>query len=80
MTPRPPFPVLLKFKKVRVSSCQIGLTNTQLLRLRKAFSSNSSANMNLVKIQLCKLEQTGVFLGRIPGRLLKTGLRLELAV
>ena len=36
--------------------------------------------MKLVKIQLCKLEQTGVFLGRIPGRLLKTGLRLELTV
>ena len=52
------------------------LTNTQVSRLRKAFSNNSAANIKLSKTQLCKIRQSGEFLGRLLGPLLKTGLPL----
>ena len=52
------------------------LTNTQVLRLRKAFASNSSANIKLPKTQLHKIGQSGGFLGRFLGPLLKIGLPL----
>ena len=38
------------------------LTNTQVLRLRKAFANNSSSNTKLSKIQLHKIGQSGGFL------------------
>ena len=41
------------------------LTNTQVLRLRKAFANNSSANIKLWKIQLQKIGQSGVSLSRL---------------
>ena len=52
------------------------LTNTQILKLRKAFASNSSANIKLSKTQLHKIEQSREFLDRLLERLLKTGLLL----
>ena len=52
------------------------LTNTQVSKRRKAFASNSSANINLSKIQLHNLGQLGEFLGRCLEPLLKTGLPL----
>ena len=52
------------------------LTNTQFSRLCKAFHNNSSANIKLSKNILHKLEQSGRFLGRLLGPLLKTGLSL----
>ena len=52
------------------------LTNTQVSRLRKAFASCSSANAKLSKTQLHKMGQSGGFLGRLLGPLLKTGLPL----
>ena len=52
------------------------LTNTQVSNLCKAFSNNSSANINLSKTQLFKMIQPGGFLGRLLGPLLKTGLPL----
>ena len=52
------------------------LTNTQVSRLRKAFANSSSANIKLSKTQLHKIGQSGGFLGRIFGPLLKTGLLL----
>ena len=52
------------------------LTNTQALRLYKAFASNSSANMKLSKTQLQKIGQAGEFLGRLLERLLKNSLSL----
>ena len=52
------------------------LTNTQVSRLRKAFSINSSANIKLSKPQLHKIGPSGQFLGRIFRPLLKTGLPL----
>ena len=52
------------------------LTNTQNVKLRKAFANNSSANIKLSKTQLYKIGQSGGFLGRLLGPLLKTGLPL----
>ena len=52
------------------------LTNTQVSRLRKAFANNSSANTKFSKTQLHKIEQSGGFLGRILGSLLKNRLYL----
>ena len=47
------------------------------MRLRKAFSNKSSANIKLSKTQLLKIGQPGRFLGRRLGPLLKTGLSLK---
>ena len=52
------------------------LTNTQVSKLRIAFTNNSSANMKLSKLQLGKIGQSGGFLGRISEPLLKIGLHL----
>ena len=52
------------------------LTNTQVLKLRKAFKNGSSANLKLSKTQLNKVGQWGGFLGRLSGPLLKNGLPL----
>ena len=52
------------------------LTNTQVLRLRKAFANGSSANIKLSKTQLRKIGKSGRFLGRLLGSLLKTGFSL----
>ena len=52
------------------------LTETQVSKLCKAFVSNSSANMKLAETQLHKIEQSGGFLGRPLGPLLKNGLSL----
>ena len=52
------------------------LTNTQVSRFCKAFENNSSANKKLSKTQLHEIEQSGKFLGRFSGPLLKTGLPL----
>ena len=55
---------------------QLLLTNTQVSKLRKAFANNSSANIKLSKTQLHEIGQSGGFLDRILGPLLKTGLSL----
>ena len=52
------------------------LTNTQVLRLCKAFANGSSANIKLSKTQLYKIRQSRGFLGRLLGPLLKTDLSL----
>ena len=52
------------------------LTNAQVSNLRKVFVNNSSADIKLSKTQLSKLIQSGGFLGRLLGLLLKTGLHL----
>ena len=51
-------------------------TNTQVSWLRKAFANNSSSSIKLLKTQLHKLGQSGGFVGRLLGSLLKTGLLL----
>ena len=52
------------------------LTKTQNSKLSKAFANGSSANTNLSKTQLHKIGQSGWFLVRILGPLLKIGLLL----
>ena len=52
------------------------LTDRQVSNIRKAFASYSSADIKLSKTQLSKMIQSGGFLGRILGPLLKTGLPL----
>ena len=52
------------------------LTDTEVSRLRKTFVDNLSANTKLSKTQLFKIVQSGGFLGRLLGPLLKTGLPL----
>ena len=50
------------------------LTNKQVLNLRKGFANNSSTDIKLSKTQLSKMLQSGRFLGKLLGLLLKTGL------
>ena len=52
------------------------LTNRQVSNLRKAFANHLSADIKLSKTQLSKMIQSGGFLGRLLGPLLKTGLTL----
>ena len=52
------------------------LTNIQVSKIRKAFANGSSANIKLSKTQLHKIGQSGGFLGRLFGPLIKTGLPL----
>ena len=71
---------------LRLSSNMIGddetnfphklLTNRQVSNLHKAFANYLSANINLSKTQISKMMQSGGFLGRLLGPLLKTGLPL----
>ena len=46
------------------------------MRLRKAFTNSSSANTKLLKTQLHKIGQSGGFVGRLLGSLVKSGLFL----
>ena len=59
---------------LRLSSNMIGDNETNFPR--KAFANNSSADIKLSKTQLSKMIQSGGFLGRLLGPLLKTGLPL----
>ena len=52
------------------------LINRQVENLRKAFANKSSTDIKLSKTQLSKMIQSGGFLGRLLGPLLKTGLPL----
>ena len=49
------------------------LTNTQVLKLRKAFANNSSDNIKPAKTQFHKTGQSGGFLSKLLGVLVKTG-------
>ena len=52
------------------------LTNIQVSDLLKDFANKSSTDIKLSKTQLSKKIQSGGFLGRLLGPLLKTGLPL----
>ena len=52
------------------------LTNKQVANLRKALANHLSTDIKLSKTQLSKMIQSGGFLGRLLGPLLKTGLPL----
>ena len=47
------------------------LTESQVSNLRKSFTNNSSADIKLSKTQLPKMIQSGGFLSRLLGPLLK---------
>ena len=52
------------------------LTTRQKTRIRNAFNNNTSTNIKLSKAQINKIIQSGGFLGKLLGLLLKTGLPL----
>ena len=52
------------------------LTNRQVSNIRKSFVNHLSTDIKLSKTQLSKMIQSGGFLGRLLGPLLKTGLPL----
>ena len=52
------------------------LTGRQVSSIRKAFSNNSSVEIKFSITQLSKMIQSGGFLGRLLGPLLKAGLPL----
>ena len=53
------------------------LTSRQVSNLRKAFANHLSADIKLSKTQLSKIIQSGGFLGRLLGPLIKKGLPLK---
>ena len=55
---------------------KLSLTNRQVSNLIKIFANHLSADIKLSKTQLSKMIQSGGFLGRLLGPLLKTGLPL----
>ena len=74
---------------LRISSSMVGnsndntnfphellLTNRQVANIRKAFANHSLTDIKLSKTQLLKMIQSGGFLGKHLGPLLKTGLPL----
>ena len=52
------------------------LKDRQVSSIRKAFNNNSSVDIKSSKTQLSKMIQSGGFLGKLLGPLLKTGLPL----
>ena len=52
------------------------LTDRQVSSIRKAFSNNSSVDIKFSKTQLSKMIQSGGYLGKLLGPLLKAGLHL----
>ena len=56
------------------------LTNRQVENLRKDFVKNTSTDIKLSKTQLSKTIQSGGFLGRLLGPLLRTGFPLMKSV
>ena len=58
---------------------KMSLNNIQVSKLRKTFANSTSANIKLSKTELHKIGQSGQFLGRFLGPLLKTGLSLILS-
>ena len=52
------------------------LTKRQVSSIRKAFANNLSVDIKFSKTQFSKMIQSGGFLGKLLGPLLKTGLPL----
>ena len=57
-------------------SHELLLTTRQKPNIRNAFNNNMSTDLKLSKSQINKMIQSGGFLGRLRGPLLKTGLPL----
>ena len=56
------------------------LTNRQVANIRKAFANNLSTDIKFSKAQLSKMIQSGGFLGKLLGPLLRNGLPLMKSV
>ena len=56
------------------------LTNTQVSKIFKAFTNDSSANIKCLKTQISKMVQLGRFLSKLLEPLLKAGLPLIVIV
>ena len=52
------------------------LTTRQKTKIRHAFNNKMSTDLKLSRVQISKIIQSGGFLGRLLGPLLKTGLAL----
>ena len=52
------------------------LTTRQKTKVRNAFNNNTPTDLKLSKAQISKIIQSGGYLGRLLGPLLKTGLPL----
>ena len=57
-------------------SHELLFTNRQVSNPRKSFAKNTSTDIKLSKTQLSKMLQSGGFLGKLLGPLLRTGLPL----
>ena len=66
---------MILMKKIFFSH-KLLLTNAQVSKLSKAFANGSSADIELSKSKLHEKGQSGEFLGRLLGQLLKTWLPL----
>ena len=55
---------------------ELFLTDRQVSSICKAFANNSSVDIKFSKTQLSKMIQSGGFLGKLLGPLVKTGLPL----
>ena len=55
---------------------ELSLTTRQTTKLRNAIENNISTDIKLSKAQISKIIQSGGFLGKLLGPLLKTGLAL----
>ena len=55
---------------------QLLLTTRQTTKLRNAIENNMETDIKLSKAQISKIIQSGGFLGKLLGPLLKTGLQL----
>ena len=59
--------------ETKLTSLRLLLTNRQVANLRKAFANYLLTDIKLSKNQLSKMMQSGGFLGRLLGPLIKTG-------
>ena len=57
-------------------SHELLLTTRQKIKVRNAFNNNTSTDLKLSKGQISKIIQSGGFLGKLLGPLLKAGLPL----
>ena len=55
---------------------ELSLTTRQKIKVRNAFNNNTSTDIMFPKAQITKIIQSGGFLGKLPGPLLKTVLPL----
>ena len=68
--------ISLKMFNGNDSPHESSLTIRQKTKLRNAFNDNMSTDLKLSRAQISKIIQSGGFLGRLLGPLLKTGLSL----